>query len=267
MRISLAAVGLAAVSVVFGQAFAPTGDFKFDAAVIRPTPRDAPETGGGWVYPEPGGRRYVGSGLSLRQYLWVAYQVKLDQIQGGPSWMDHELFDLNAEAERSSSLEALHIMLQNLLTERFHLKFHFEKKQMHAYTLRAGANGPVNLREKRNATGGDVILEQYSERVVHSRWTAHCAPMDVLAWKMSQILDYPVINQTGLPGCYDFALTFVRPLPDGMKDGQLVDGEVVDTLGLNLWEALDKQLGLKLVEGRAPVKILVVDSAEQPAVD
>ncbi len=272
VRVRSSAILLLAARVVLGQAFAPTGDAKFDAAVIRPTDPDAPSIGDGWVHPEPGGKRYIGSGLSLRAYLWVAYQVKPEQIEGGPAWMDRERFDLNAETERSSSLESLHIMLQNLLAERFHLQFHYEKKEMRAYTLSmatkaAGDNGPVHLKEHPQATGGDVFLDQYTDRLVHSRWTAHCASMDVLAWKMSLILDRPVVNQTGFEGCYNFVLTFTRDLPDGTRDGDVVDGEPVDTLGPNLREALEKQLGLKLEAGHGPVQVLVVDSAEQPTLD
>jgi uncharacterized protein (TIGR03435 family) len=249
-----------------GQTFAPMGDLKFDAGTFKPSKPGA--RGGGWVHPEPGGRRYIGAAMSLRDYLWVAYQVKPEQIVGGPDWMDSEPFDLNAEAEHSSSLVDLHIMLQNLLTEQFKLKFHFEKKEMRAYTLTVAKDGPKNLKAREHATGGDVFLDGVTERPAHAKWTAHCASMDFFAWRLSQIFDHPVINQTGVPGCLDFELKYTQNLPSGILDGQIVDAEPVDTFGPTIYEALEQQLGLKLTEERhVPVETMVIDHAERPAAE
>jgi uncharacterized protein (TIGR03435 family) len=84
--------------------------------------------------------------LPLRSYLYVAYQVKEEQIAGGPAWVDIDHYDLNAEAEKPSSIEELHTMLQNILTERFKLRFHHEVKEMSAYVLTVDKEGPKNLK-------------------------------------------------------------------------------------------------------------------------
>ncbi len=252
-----------AASFAVGQAFAPMGNLKFDAGTFKASPPD--QQGGGWVHPEPGGRRYVGAGMSLRDYLWVAYQVKPEQIAGGPDWMDSEPFDLNAEAEHSSSLIDLHIMLQNLLTEQFHLKFHFEKKEMRAYTLTVDKDGPKNLKVRPSANGGDVFLDQVTQHLDREKWTAHCASMDFFAWRLSQSFDHSVINQTGIEGCLDFQLRFTQNLPLGIHDGQVVNGEPVDSFGPTIYEALEQQLGLKLEKTKAPVETMVIDHAERPS--
>src|SRR5271167_3090773 len=125
-RMSAAAIVTAAVAVA--QTFAPTGSLTFEVASLK---RSQPSAAESDVRPAPGGRRYVGK-TSLRSYLYVAYQVRPEQIVGGPGWVDSELYDLNAEAEKPSSIEDLHIMLQNLLTERFKLRFHYDAKEMQA---------------------------------------------------------------------------------------------------------------------------------------
>lgn len=247
-----------------GQAFAPTGGLKFEAATIKPTPPDAPRRS---VRASAAGKRFTAAGETLHTYLWVAYQVKAEQIAGGPGWMDTARFDLNAEAPGPSRIEDLDIMLQNLLTERFKLRFHFEKKEMRAYVLVQDKGGAKTFKPHANASGGDVHLDQYTENVVHQRWKAHCASLDFFAWRLSQQMDAPILNQTGLAGCLDFGLDFTRELPPGVQEGQVVNGATVDTYGLTIFQALPKQLGLKLESKRAPVETMVIDHAEQPRED
>jgi uncharacterized protein (TIGR03435 family) len=261
LAIALATAALFAAVGAAGQAFAPTGSLTFEVASIKPT---KPGTQGGGVRPAPGGRRYLGSGVSLQGYLYVAYQVKPDQIAGGPGWVDTEPYDLNAEAERPTSIEELHIMLQNILTERFKLRFHFEKKEMSAYLLTVDKGGPKNLKVHPGASGGDVILDQVTEQLLHDRWNAHCASINFFTWRLSQIFDRPIINQTDLDGCFDFELTFTRDLPPGVQDGQLFNGAPIDTYGPTIYQALQNQLGLTLESKKAPVDTMVIDHAERP---
>jgi uncharacterized protein (TIGR03435 family) len=260
LMIALAAAALLVGQKLAGQAFAPTGSFTFEVAAIKPS---KPETPGGGVRPA-GDRRYVGTNLPLRSYLYVAYQVKEEQIAGGPAWVDTERYDLNAEAEKPSSIEELHSMLQNLLTERFKLRFHHEVKEMSAYVLTVDKDGPKNLKPHPSPTGGDVILDRVSEGLVHDKWTAHCASIDFFVWRLSAWFDRPIINQTNLDGCFDFELTFTQELPRGMQEGQLFNGAPIDTYGPTIYQALQKQLGLKLESKKAPVDILVIDRAEKP---
>ena len=71
-------------------------------ASLKPSPPDAR---GGQIKPSQGGERYVATGVSLKLMLQVAYRVRADQIAGGPSWMDTDRFDMQAKAEKPSSVE------------------------------------------------------------------------------------------------------------------------------------------------------------------
>jgi uncharacterized protein (TIGR03435 family) len=256
------AVALFAMGVAFGQAFAPRGDLKFEVATIKPAPPQAPDGG---VRPAPGGRRYVGTGLPLRSYLYVAYQVKEEQIAGGPAWVDKERWDLNAEAEKPAGIEDLHIMLQNILTEKFKLQFHFEKRPTQAYVLTVDKGGPTNLTVRERTPGSDFILDMASEQPFHQKWNAHCVSLNFFTWRLSGWQDRPIINQTGLDGCFDFEFNFTQNLPAGMQDGQLVNGVPVDGSAPNVYQALQNQLGLRMEARRAPVETMVIDHAERPA--
>lgn len=107
-------------------------DLKFEVASVRPSTPNSP---GGGIRPAPGGLYYVASSVTLRTLIIVAYSFRPDQITGGPSWMNTERFDMNAKSERAANVDELHVMLQNMLVDRFKLRFHVESKQAPIYVL------------------------------------------------------------------------------------------------------------------------------------
>ena len=84
----------------------------------------------------------------------------------------------------------------------------------------------------------------------------------------------PVIDATGLEGGYDFTLTF-SPIAPAMlanlsrpPDPAGAAGAAADPIGgVSIFEAVDKQLGLKLVEQKRPVSVLVIDHIEDKPAD
>jgi bla regulator protein blaR1 len=90
---------------------------------------------------------------------------------------------------------------------------------------------------------------------------------------MAGEIDRPVVNQTDLNGTFDFALeykpsnnngfpaTSIRA-PDAPPGSPAPSGEFG---GAPFVEALRKQLGLKLVRTKAPVRTLVIDHVERPS--
>jgi uncharacterized protein (TIGR03435 family) len=86
----------------------------------------------------------------------------------------------------------------------------------------------------------------------------------------------PVLDSTGLQGGYDFTLSFSPagaaggrgggeggPPPAGDSAASASDPNGAITL----FEAIEKQLGLKLEAEKRPVKVLVVDHADQKPID
>lgn len=255
------AAAFLALSFAKAQSFAPTGPLTFEVASIKPS---QPGASPGAIQPAAGGKRYVGI-QTLRSYLYVAYQVRPEQIKGGPKWIDSDVYDLNAEAGEPSTIEELHIMLQNLLTQRFKLRFHLVEKEMPAYVLTVDKSGPKNMQPRANPAGGDINLDRKVEGVVHEQWKAHCASMDFFVWRFSAWLEQPMVNQTGLTGCFEFNLAFTRePLP-GTPLRQIPDG--TDTSGPTIYQALLNQLGLRFESKKAPVPAMVIEHAERPVAE
>ena len=80
-----------------------------------------------------------------------------------------------------------------------------------------------------------------------------------------------VIDKTGITGLYDIQLRYKNPFRTGTGSDQLnppaADSHVptVESTVPTIYTALEEQLGLKLEEGKAPLKHIVIDSVERPS--
>jgi uncharacterized protein (TIGR03435 family) len=242
---------------------APAGispDLRFEVASLKPSTGMG---GGGGIRPAPGGQRYVANNCPIKLMIQVAYRVKADQIVGGPAWLDTDQYDMDAKAEKSSNADELHVMLINMLVDRLQLKFHHEKKEMRMYGLTVDKGGPkVKAHEAANA--GEPWIDLAVEKFLHMKMTATSAPMDYFAFRLSQFMDLPVVDLTGLHGGYDFTLEYTRDLPPGFPEGGKINGEEPDSSGPTIFAAVKQQLGLELKAQRGPVEVIVIDHAEKP---
>jgi uncharacterized protein (TIGR03435 family) len=119
---------------------------RFDAVSIRPNTSD--EHGGG-MRPIAGG--FSARNLSATMLIQTAYNVKVWQLSGGPGWTTSDRYDVEAKAAGNPTFEEKSRMLQPLLVDRFHLKFHRETRQMTIYSLTVAKNG-----SKLQSTPSDV---------------------------------------------------------------------------------------------------------------
>ena len=246
---------------------------EFEVASIRSS---APPTGSHIRVEFEGG---PGTGDSTRfscrncsQSLLVmhAYGVEYDQIVGLNSRT--ELYDIEARVPEGATKDQFRMMLQKLLSRRFNMRLHRETRQMQAYELVVGKNGP-RIEEspagqgfqKRTASDasrntldaeGFPILPKgqsgYASVNGRARMQMLNSTMDQLASKLSNQLDTPVINATGLAGTHDYALYWAARSVDGTDDGIP-----------SLFSAVESQLGLRLQPKKAAVTIIVIDHADR----
>jgi len=89
-------------------------------------------------------------------------------------------------------------------------------------------------------------------------------------------LNWPVLDATGIKGGWDFALTFswraamMNTAGSGADAGQSGDGvpTASDPSGAyTLFEAVEKQLGLKLEMQKRPLPVIVIDHIERTPTD
>jgi uncharacterized protein (TIGR03435 family) len=80
-------------------------------------------------------------------------------------------------------------------------------------------------------------------------------------WLPGDWLDLPVVDQTGLKGGYDFSLTWT--MTDRSPSAGGVAAEAVEPGGVDLFDAIQEQLGLKVEQRKLPVDRIVVDRIER----
>jgi len=195
--------------------------------------------------------RCVITDARLSHMIGIAFSVgSFAYIKGGPDWLmtgtDRFSVDAKAEDPAKATEAQLLQMLQGLLIERFHLKFHRETREMPGYALLVAKNGP----KFKQSTGEDVEFTFGADGKPREGQpvclTAHKWPASMLATILTQMGKGPAIDKTGLTGEYDLKLCWN------------------DTDGPSLFSALQDQLGLKFEAQKVPVSFFIVESAQKP---
>jgi uncharacterized protein (TIGR03435 family) len=203
--------------------------------------------------------RYEIRNATLVDMIRTAWNVDADNVLGGPEWLDTGRFDLIGTAPVDSSPETLRSMLQGFLKDRFQLRVHSGTKDLPAYVLTAGKKAQLKPSEGSQEGGCKVQAGTVREPVVFrckSVTMAGFAKDLPKQWPASNYLfSYPVVDRTGLQGAWDFSFECSRP-----------GNQPASTAIVTLFDAFEKQLGLKLELTNAPTPVLVVDSAKQPEV-
>ncbi len=157
------------------------------------------------------------------------------------------------------------LMIQKLLVDRFQLRFHTEKKELPVYAMVVAKSGP-----KITVSAGDPndfpgIGFGRAPGVI-SLVGRNTGLNGVVNGLQSNILDKPVVDQTGLTGRYDFQLRFT---PDASQFANFGGLEPANAADLNappdIFTALEQQLRLKLQATKAVVEVMVIDRIERPS--
>ena len=226
----------------------------FDVAVIKPADLTNPQRGFGIGR---GNRSLTVSGLTTGELIQRTYAVQESQVSGGPSWLNAERFDITAKVESATQPggDQLWRMLEQLLADRFSLKFHRETKMLQGYALMPGKTG-AKLAEAAGSTPNLAMSR--------GQLQASAVSISMLINALSRYLGRPISDDTGLREGYDFKMTWSpceteQALP---TDERAAPG---DPSGTSIFTALQDQLGLKLESKKVPLEVLVIDRVERPS--
>ncbi|MGA2880785.1 MAG: TIGR03435 family protein [Bryobacteraceae bacterium] len=231
----------------------------FEVATIKPSNPDTP--GKSFLVR---GRQFTTTNTTLSDLITMAYELHPRQVTGGPAWLETEKYDLLAkpDVDGQPSVKQLRSMLQKLLADRFKLAFHRDKKELSVYALTVGKTGPKLNKSDGDPTGLPGLFFQ-GLGVLAVR---NAALLDFTTLMQASVLDRPVVDQTALPGRYDFTLKWT---PDetqfGGRGGQVPPPAEGAETPPDLFTAVQQQLGLKLEPTKAPVEVLVIDRVEKPS--
>ena len=211
---------------------------------------------------------FQATNVSLKMLLVNAYGVRDALISGLPKWAEDARWDINAKLidppspeienrlTREQSTEQYRTKVRSILTERFKLTAHKETRTLPIYEL-VVMPGPSRFSRSTPAE------ENQSGTHVNNRdMTGTALTLKDFARFLSDQVDRTVVAKTGLDGTYSFKLKWS---PDELAEAAKETG--VGDRPPNMYTALQEQLGLKLVAGKGPSEVLVVDSAEPPVLD
>jgi uncharacterized protein (TIGR03435 family) len=228
-----------------------SGTPAFEVMNIKPSDPSVMKMGKGRML--PGGRIEV-PGYTLRELIVFSYGVTDDMISGGPKWANEDRFDIIAKAPTDASDQALRLMMQSLLSERFRMAFHREDRPMSVFVLTVSKS----VGALKPASGTQSQCMWTSAENGFRRRECHNITMDEFAKQLPHTggigIDLPVVDGTALKGNYDFQFE-VGTIPNG--------GSIVDSSGPTIFEALTK-IGLKLESRKVPMPAIVIDQAEMP---
>ena len=268
-RIRVAGMFAAALLLLPWQSLAqtPTGALSFEVASVKEAPNGPNGVRGGChgansVY-SPSQRaeapplgRCVITDARLSHLIGIAYGVSMMNLKTGPDWIQRGDLRFNVEAKTEdpskTTEQQLLTMLQNLLVDRFQLKFHHETTETPGFALTVAKNGPKLKASQSDETQlafngpkGEIFFKPVPGQPVVMKARKYSIPM--LINMLSAMGNGPGLDKTDLTGEYDFTLSW-----DEDK-------------GPDLSTALREQLGLRMDRAKLPVSTLVVDSAQKPS--
>lgn len=184
---------------------------------------------------------FTSENATLQMMITYAYAIQNYQLQGGPSFMTSDHYNIDAKMDEATAEvlkkmatneernAARQKMMQALLVERFHLTIHKESKEMPIYNLVLGKNGvkmteakplpPIDPNAPKPDPGAVAKLPgggrgpsmmMSGGRGGAMTLTATSMPMSSLIRMLSGSLGRPVIDKTGLTANYDFKLEYTR---------------------------------------------------------
>ena len=268
----------------------PAPSPEFDVAEIKLSPPDS----GTMIRLQPGGR-IDAQGVTMKLMINLAWDINDDErLAGLPKWAEETKFSLTGKASTAvqgtgaatqADIDDIRLMLRAFLKERFKLATHFEDRPVTAYTLivdkpkmqkadpanRTGwkEGPPPGMKDPREA---NPVLARF----VTMRNMTMAQFTDDLPRMAGGYFRIPVLDATGLDGAYDFTLSFspINLLNGGGPGGRGGDAPAAggapaaDPNGaLSVFDAINKQLGLKLEKTKRPMPVLVIDHLDEKPAD
>lgn len=218
---------------------------SFEVATIKPADPNA--RGQGF---QTRGRRLHLENESVQNMIMFAYGIHPKQIVDAPAWFASERYNVDGvpDVEGYANAKQFQGMVQKLLADRFHVKFHHDTRELSVYAIRVSKGGSKLVK---TVHAPEELLDQTGNG---REWTLTNNSMPDFAGFMQSMVDRPVVDQTGLQGRFDFTLKWT---PNEMQTSD-------PNAPPGIFTAIQEQLGLKLEAAKSPVDVLVIDHAERP---
>lgn len=266
----------------------PPREAEFEVAEVKPS---APDEKGGYQL-LPSGR------LEIRAYpmnilislAWgIDYEHAGEAIAGAPKWIGSKKFDIFAKTSAGACGprgcgypdDDLRLMLRALLMDRFKMKTHYEDRPLNAYELvsakpklkKADPSNRASCKEARAVSNDPRDANPMLRRLVTCRNVTMTQFAGQLRSLASDYFSNEVVNATGITGGWDFTLSFSwkgdlnLPAIEGVDPARDASTPSEPNGAISLFDAVNKQLGLKLEMRKRMLPVLVIDQIEATPVE
>jgi uncharacterized protein (TIGR03435 family) len=208
--------------------------------------------------------KYVNRDVTMLGLIEAAYEVKEDGIAGGAGWVASDLFDIVAKVPEGTKMAEAKLMLQSLLADRFKLVVKRETHPVPRYVLTVGKGGS-KLKAATGSGQGCQPLQQPgggrgSDSAFLQNFIVECHNLTAgeIADSLHQMagagyFDHDLMDDTKLIGPFDFKLEWTAPVALVAKGAD----------GISIFDAVDKQLGLKVELKDVPMPALMIESVNR----
>ena len=268
-------------------------DARFEAATVKPVdPSARPMVG--LLYT---GGSEMRAGGTLRQLIAMALQippnVAEDMVVGLPKSADTARWDITAKVPSTGEgapnivngrplpppLSVGLEMLRGLVVDQFELKFHTENREVTVYSLTADTGRRKMTQADDSERTGCKPNPNAPKPFTSINVMIECTntSMSDLAQTLQQqagaYIDHPVADATGLSGGWNFLVGWTpratlqaAPAPTaGPSGGGTVEAAIPN--GISVFDAVQSQLGLKLVKEKRSIPVIVVDHVDEKPID
>jgi uncharacterized protein (TIGR03435 family) len=270
---------------------------RFEVASVRPTRLDILKAVAG---AQNGGVAKIGKfahgarveyiAVKPWELICEAYRIQPAQV-AGLDYSKQARFDIIANLPAENTKTEIHLMLRNLLAERFGLVVHREMRERDVEALVVGEGGlklksvspedfearaervPEGVAQVRDSSTSAITTKRVGAAVMRYRmidnrtadprihaelegYTMADLAQTLTEWNSGR--QRLVVDATGVNGRFSFALDLYFSDVQPINRGSDASGEVSDPGGQTLTQSL-RSLGLDLAKRKMPVDFLVVD--------
>jgi uncharacterized protein (TIGR03435 family) len=189
------------------------------------------------------GNRFIENAATVSDLIVDAYHVQPYRVLGAPGWagFEGEGYEIQATTTGAPTADRVRLMLQSLLSDRFHLRLHRETRSIPVYELRIAKGGP----------------KMTASPPVAGKKPPNITQMTTIVSMISGFLDRPLVDRTGLDGFFKHNWDENEVLRE-LRAGN-------STAGPSVFTVVKDRLGLELKSVKSPFEVLVIDHVERPS--
>jgi uncharacterized protein (TIGR03435 family) len=258
---------------------------RFEVATIKPAdPNARPFTG---ILYQGGSTMHAGGTLRdmMSMALQISPNVAADTVIGLPKSASTQAWDITAKVPltgegapntvngqlRPPPLSVALEMLRGLLLDQFELKTHTENREVTVYLLTAIGKSKMTRADDSERVGckvnpnapkppGVVVMSECKN-------TSMAELAQTLQLQANAYIDHPIVDDTRLEGGWNFLLGWTSKAQLEAPPAPTANGETSVSNGISVFDAVERELGLKLVKGKRTIPVTVVDHVDEKPIE